>query len=38
MHRMMEQMMEERERFRAGQLTPDGPSIDQTQSLPNVQS
>ena len=28
MRRMMEQMMEERERFRAGQLPPDGPGID----------
>ena len=36
MHRMMEQMMEERERFRAGQLPPDGPSIDQTDSPPDV--
>ena len=32
MRRMMEQMMEERERFRAGQLPPDGPGIDQTDS------
>ena len=36
MRRMMEQMMEERERFRAGQLPPDGPGIDQTDSPPNV--
>ena len=36
MRRMMEQMMEERERFRAGQLPPDGPGIDQTDSPPDV--
>ena len=36
MCRMMEQMMEERERFRAGQLPPDGPGIDQTYSPPDV--
>ena len=36
MRRMMEQMMEERERFRAGQLPPDGPCIDQTDSPPDV--
>ena len=36
MRRMMEQMMEERERFRAGQLPPDGPGIDQTYSPPDV--
>ena len=36
MHRMMEQMMEERERFRAGQLPPDDPGIDQTDSPPDV--
>ena len=36
MHRMMEQMMEERERFRAGQLPPDGLGIDQTDSPPDV--
>ena len=36
MRRMMEQMMEERERFRAGQLLPDGPGIDQTDSPPDV--
>ena len=34
--RMMEQMMEERERFRAGQLPPDGPGTDQTQSPPDI--
>ena len=32
MRRMMEQMMEERERFRASQLPLDGPGIDQTDS------
>ena len=36
MRRMMEQMMEERERFRADQLPPDGPGIDQTDSPPDV--
>ena len=36
MRRMMEQMMEEREMFRAGQLPPDGPGIDQTDSPPDV--
>ena len=36
MRRMMEQMMEERERFRASQLPPDGPGIDQTDSPPDV--
>ena len=36
MRRMMEQMMEERERFRVGQLPPDGPGIDQTNSPPDV--
>ena len=36
MRRMMEQMMEERERFRANQLPPDGPGIDQTDSPPDV--
>ena len=36
MRRMMEQMMEERDRFRAGQLPPDGPGIDQTDSPPDV--
>ena len=36
MRRMMEQMMEERERFQAGQLPPDGPDIDQTDSPPDV--
>ena len=36
MRRMMEQMMEEKERFRAGQLPPDGPGIDQTDSPPDV--
>ena len=36
MRRMMEQMMEERERFRAGQLPPDGLGIDQTDSPPDV--
>ena len=36
MRRMMEQMMEERERFRAGQLPPDGPGIDQTDLSPDV--
>ena len=36
MRRMMEQMMEERERFRAGQLPPDGPGIDQIDSPPDV--
>ena len=36
MRRMMEQMMEERERFQAGQLPPDGPGIDQTDSPPDV--
>ena len=36
MRRMMEQMMEERERFRAGQLPPDGPGIDHTDSPPDV--
>ena len=33
---MMRRMMEERERFRAGQLPPDGPGIDQTDSPPDV--
>ena len=36
MRRMMEQMLEERERFRAGQLPPDGQGIDQTDSPPDV--
>ena len=36
MRRMMEQMMEERERFQAGQLPSDGPGIDQTYSPPDV--
>ena len=35
-HRMMKQMMEERERFRAGQLPPDGSGTDQTQSPPDI--
>ena len=34
--RMMEQMMEERDRFRVGQLPLDGPSTDQTQSPPDI--
>ena len=34
--RMMEQMMEEIERFRASQLPPDGPGTDQTQSPPDI--
>ena len=34
--RMMEQMMEERERFRTSQLPPDGPGTDQTQSPPDI--
>ena len=36
MRRMMEQMMEERKRFRASQLPLDGPGIDQTQSPQDV--
>ena len=38
MRRMMEQMMEEGERFRVSQLPPGGPGTDQTQSPPDVQS
>ena len=38
MHRMMEQMMEEGERFRVNQLPTYGPGTDQTQSPPDVQS
>ena len=38
MHRMMEQMMKEEERFLADQLPTYGPGIDQTQLPPDVQS